>query len=115
MAHRRRNGAALARRQGLKYQPRSYALHIATRQAICGSEMPSAAPAPHASITPTRVAQVHARRRSKRELQSAPPLEVIARSARWPAVLEGVVQELVGSLQAALQLPSRKHCEPCAG
>ena len=58
---------------------------------------------------------MHARRRSKRELQSAPPLEMIALGARWPAVLEVVVQEHLGSLQAALQQPSWKHCEPCAG
>jgi hypothetical protein len=58
---------------------------------------------------------MHALRRSKREPQSALPLEVFALGARWPAVLEVVVQEHLGSLQAALQQPFRKHCEPHAG
>jgi hypothetical protein len=40
---------------------------------------------------------------------------MIALGARWPAVLEGTVQELVGSLQATLQEPFRKHCEPYVG
>ena len=39
----------------------------------------------------------------------------IAKNDSWPAVLEVVVQEHLGSLQAALQQPFRKHCEPHAG
>ena len=58
---------------------------------------------------------MHTFRRSKRQPQSASPLEMIAFGARWPAVLQGVVQELVGSLQATLQQPFWKHCEPYVG
>ena len=75
--------------------------------------VPATGGAPRNSSKPTEPGSPT--RRSKRKPQSAPPLEAFVIGARWPAVPKGVVQEVVGSLQAALQQPFRKHCEPYAG
>ena len=50
-----------------------------------------------------------------REPQAALTLEMVGLGVRWPIAIESSVLEIVGSLQAALQHHSEKHCEPYAG